>query len=120
MNLAARLAPGGTATCLITTDAHLQALNLQFRHKNAPTDVLSFPSSANGTAGEIAISFDRAAEHAAGLGHTVDQELRILMLHGLLHLAGMDHERDSGEMARAETRWRKRLRLGPGLIERSR
>ena len=118
LDLAGRLAPGKDATCLITTDAALRSLNRRFRRKDAPTDVLSFPSS-NGTPGEIAISFDRAAEQAAELGHGVDQELRILMLHGLLHLGGMDHETDRGEMARAEARWRKRLGLPAGLIERS-
>jgi probable rRNA maturation factor len=117
-DLASRLAPGKDATCLITTDAALRSLNRRFRRKDAPTDVLSFAGS-NGTPGEIAISFDRAAEQAAELGHSVDQELRILMLHGLLHLGGMDHENDDGEMARAETRWRKRLGLPAGLIERS-
>jgi len=106
------------ATCLITTDAELRSLNRRFRRKDAPTDVLSFPS-ANGAEGEIAISLDRAAEQAAALGHTIDQELRILMLHGLLHLTGMDHETDRGKMARAESRWRKRLNLPLGLIERN-
>jgi probable rRNA maturation factor len=66
----------------------------------------------------MAISFDRAAAQAAELGHSVEDELRILMLHGLLHLAGMDHATDKGAMARAEIRWRKRLRLPSGLIER--
>jgi probable rRNA maturation factor len=70
--------------------------------------------------GEIAISIDRAAAQAAEHGHSLDDELQILMLHGVLHLAGFDHERDSGEMRRAETRWRKRLGLPTGLIERAR
>jgi len=68
--------------------------------------------------GEIAISLDRAAAQAAEHGHSIDEEVRILMLHGALHLTGMDHETDAGEMARAETRWRKRLGLPCGLIER--
>jgi probable rRNA maturation factor len=118
LDLMQAVTPGQTATCLITTDAELQSLNRRFRRKDAPTDVLSFPS-ANGTPGEIAISLDRAAEQAADLGHTVDQELRILMLHGLLHLTGMDHETDGGKMERTESRWRKRLSLPVGLIERS-
>ena len=113
-----RLVPGKDATCLITTDAALRSLNRRFRRKDTPTDVLSF-ASPNGAAGEIAISFDRAAEQAAELGHSVEQELRILMLHGLLHLGGMDHASDHGEMARAEARWRKRLGLPTGLIERA-
>ena len=100
-------------TCLVTTDAELRRLNREFRGKNYPTDVLSFPPD------EIAISLDRAAAQAKELGHSLDDELRILMLHGLLHLSGMDHEADSGEMRRAEIRWRKRLGLPAGLIERA-
>jgi probable rRNA maturation factor len=116
-----RIAPGRVVTCLITTDDELRKLNWRFRHKNYPTDVLSFPASAqSGELGEMAISFDRASEQAARQGHAVDEELRILILHGVLHLRGMDHESDSGEMARAERAWRKRLGLPSGLIERSR
>ena len=69
--------------------------------------------------GELAISLDRAAAQAAGHGHSLTDELRILMLHGALHLAGYDHETDSGEMARAELRWRKRFGLPIALIERA-
>lgn len=111
--IAGRVRSGGTVTCLITTDAELRRLNRQFRGKNYATDVLSFPPD------EMAISLDRAAAQAKELGHSLDEELRILMLHGLLHLRGMDHEKDSGEMRRAETRWRKRLGLPSGLIERA-
>lgn len=117
LDLSRRLAPG--SGCLIATDAELRALNRRFRGKDAPADVLSFPAW-NGAAGEIAISFDRAAEQAARIGHSVEAELQILMLHGLLHLAGMDHETDQGEMARAERRWRKRLGLPDSLTERAR
>ena len=109
---------GRAITCLITTDREMRVLNRRFRGRDYATDVLSFPSG-NGTAGEIAISFDRAAAQAAAYGHTMEQELRILMLHGALHLAGMDHETDNGRMARAEIRWRKRLGLPPGLTERT-
>jgi probable rRNA maturation factor len=70
--------------------------------------------------GELAISFDRASEQAAQQGHGIEEELRILILHGLLHLRGMNHETDRGEMARAERAWRKRLGLPAGLIERNR
>jgi probable rRNA maturation factor len=112
-NLAKRLARGRSVTCLITTDAELRRLNRQFRGKNYATDVLSFPPD------EMAISLDRASAQAKELGHSLDAELRILMLHGLLHLAGMDHENDAGEMRRAETRWRKKLGLPSGLIERA-
>jgi probable rRNA maturation factor len=111
--LAKRAAKGRAITCLITTDAQLRRLNKQFRGKNYATDVLSFPPD------EMAISLDRAAAQARELGHSLDEELRILMLHGVLHLSGMDHESDSGQMRRAETRWRKRLGLPSGLIERT-
>jgi probable rRNA maturation factor len=112
-DLAKRIARGRAVTCLITTDAELRRLNREFRGKNYATDVLSFPPD------EMAISLDRASAQAKELGHSLDTELRILMLHGLLHLAGMDHETDAGEMRRAETRWRKKLGLPSGLIERA-
>jgi probable rRNA maturation factor len=111
--LVMRLARGRVVTCLISGDAELRRLNRQFRGKNYATDVLSFPPD------EMAISLDRAAAQARELGHSLDEELRILMLHGLLHLRGMDHEIDSGQMRRAEMRWRKRLGLPAGLIERA-
>jgi probable rRNA maturation factor len=112
-DLVKRVARGHSITCLITTDADLRRLNRQFCGKNYATDVLSFPPD------EMAISLDRAAAQAKELGHSLDDELRILMLHGLLHLCGMDHETDSGQMRRAETRWRKRFGLPVGLIERT-
>ena len=116
-DVARQILPGQTVpqgvTCLITTDKELRSLNRKFRGKDYPTDVLSFPAE------DIAISFDRAAAQAAERGHAVEDELRILILHGLLHLAGMDHETDSGAMARAEVKWRKRLGLPTGLIERT-
>src|SRR5271156_3312025 len=113
MDMVKRLARNQAVTCLITTDAELRRLNRQFRGKNYATDVLSFPPD------EMAISLDRAAAQAKELGHSLDQELRILMLHGLLHLCGMDHETDAGQMLRAEIRWRRKLGLPAGLIERS-
>jgi probable rRNA maturation factor len=70
--------------------------------------------------GSLAVSWQRARSQAAEYGHSVDSELRILMLHGVLHLLGMDHETDRGRMARAEARWRAQLRLPNGLIERAR
>jgi probable rRNA maturation factor len=112
-----RVARGKEIVCLITDDAELRRLNRRFRGADYATDVLSFPSD---TGGEIAISLDRAAQQAAEHGHRIDDELRILMLHGVLHLTGLDHETDSGEMAAAEMRWRKRLGLPSGLIERAR
>ncbi len=106
----------GRVTCLITDDRELRRLNRQFRGLDYATDVLSFP---NENGGELAISLDRAKAQAAEHGHTVFDELRILMLHGVLHLRGMDHETDSGEMRRAETRLRRKYGLPTGLIERS-
>jgi probable rRNA maturation factor len=121
-DITAKIAGGRDIICLITDDAHLRALNRQFRGQDYPTDVLSFPGAGAGTGvgagGELAISLDAAVRQAAELGHSVEDELRILILHGVLHLTGMDHETDSGQMARAETAWRKRLGLPPGLIER--
>jgi probable rRNA maturation factor len=105
---------------MIARDAELQKLNREFLQHDYPTDVLSFPSGAQkGFAGEIAISLDRARAQAIEQGHSVDNEIRILMLHGLLHLLGMDHERDRGAMRRAETKWRKALELPLALIERA-
>jgi probable rRNA maturation factor len=117
-DLARRTAPGHAVTCLITTDRELRELNRKFRRKDHATDVLSFPA-ANGEPSEMAISLDRAKEQAAEYGHSIEEEVRILMLHAMLHLTGMDHETDSGGMARAEARWRKRLGLPPGLVERA-
>lgn len=115
--LAEALGAGRAMTCLVTTDAELRRLNREFRGKDYATDVLSFPS-AGADAGEIAISWDRAAAQAREMGHDIDTELRLLMLHGALHLTGMDHETDNGEMRRAEMRWRRKFGLPLGLIER--
>lgn len=116
-----RITRGRAIACLITNDARLRRLNREFRGKDEATDVLSFPSEGgNGFAGDVAISMDRARAQAAEHGHSLADELRVLMLHGALHLAGMDHETDSGAMARAEARWRKRLELPAGLIARTR
>ena len=104
--------------CLITGDAEIQRLNREYRRKNYATDVLSFPG-ADGYLGDIAISLARARAQAREFGHSTDDELRILLLHGLLHLSGMDHETDSGEMARTEERLRKQFGLPAGLIARA-
>jgi probable rRNA maturation factor len=118
--LTRRVTRGRAIACLVTNDAELRRLNKAYLHKDYPTDVLSFPATAgNGFAGDVAISIERARAQAAEYGHSLEDELRILMLHGALHLAGMDHERDSGEMARAEARWRRRLGLPSALLERS-
>src|SRR5436190_13802915 len=104
---------------LLTGDAELRRLNRDFRGKDYATDVLSFPGLANSTLGDVAISIARARSHARQFGHSTEQEVRILMLHGLLHLLGMDHETDNGRMARAEKRWREKLGLPQSLIERA-
>jgi probable rRNA maturation factor len=107
--------------CLLADDRELRRLNRQFLDKDCPTDVLSFPEPGpDDFLGELAISVERAREQAKLLGHTIEEEIKILMLHGVLHLAGMDHEKDRGRMARAETRLRKKLGLPAGLIERVR
>src|SRR5579883_51497 len=99
---------GGKAfDTLITGDAELQRLNRQFRGKNYATDVLSFPS-LDGNLGDLAISHVRARVQAREYRHSTETEIRILMLHGVLHLLGYDHESDGGRMARAEKRWRVR------------
>ena len=114
------VARGREFHCLITDDRELRRLNRRFLGHDYPTDVLSFPLDGNGVLGDLAISAARAAEQARELGHSQLDEIRILMLHGVLHLVGMDHETDRGAMARAETRWRKKLNLPPGLIARAR
>jgi probable rRNA maturation factor len=70
--------------------------------------------------GELAISAPRAKTQAAEFGHPIETEIEILMLHGTLHLLGHDHETDKGAMRRLETRWREKLGLPAGLIERTR
>lgn len=120
----ARQATGlrGAVSVLVTSSRELQALNLRFRSKNRPTDVLSFPAMpgmTRGFAGDVAISAEIAARNARRLGHTAADEVRILALHALLHLAGYDHELDNGKMERKERRLRKLLDLPVGLIERS-
>ena len=124
----------GEVNILLTHDAEMQRLNLQFRGKPHPTDVLSFPHApaASGASpgnsvppdsaapgGEIAISLPAARAQASRLGHSLLTELKVLILHGMLHLAGHDHERDRGQMRRLEQRLRAQLRLPSGLIERS-
>jgi probable rRNA maturation factor len=115
------IAGGRAFLCLLTDDSELRRLNRQFLGKDYPTDVLSFPEPGpDKYLGEMAISVERASKQAAERGHTVEEEIQILMLHGLLHLMGLDHEKDRGTMARAEIRMRKKLGLPSGLIERAR
>jgi len=111
----------GTVTVMVTGSREMRSLNLRFSGKSRATDVLSFPAPAfvNGFAGDIAVSLDIAARNARALGHSVAEEVRILALHGVLHLAGYDHEDDQGAMAKKEQSLRKRLALPTGLIERN-
>jgi len=112
---------GRPFTCLITSDSELRRLNRDFRQKDYATDVLSFPSRQTlGFLGDVAISFQHAQRQAADYRHSVGQEIEILMLHGVLHLLGMDHEKDGGRMARAENKWRAAFGLPRGLIARVR
>jgi probable rRNA maturation factor len=119
-----RVTGGRAFQCLVTDDRELRRLNATFLDKDYPTDVLSFPEAGvpegDGRLGEVAISAERAREQAARFGHNVEQEIYILMLHGVLHLCGMDHEKDRGRMRREESRWRRGLGLPAGLIERVR
>jgi probable rRNA maturation factor len=105
----------GQVDILITGNRRLRELNRRFRKKDKPTDVLSF---LRPDGGDIAISAEIAARNAARYGHATDGELKILILHGMLHLAGYDHERDNGEMAAREAALRRRLKLPNALIER--
>ena len=118
--LQAEVTKGRAFACLISGDAELRRLNKQFRGQDCATDVLSFAGAGPDSLGDIAISLQRARAQAREFGHTVEREVSILMLHGVLHLMGMDHETGDGRMARAEKRWRVRLGLAHGLIERVR
>jgi probable rRNA maturation factor len=133
----ARVAPakarGGTVCIALVTDPAMRRLNAAFRGVDQPTDVLSFPAESGpkgrrGRAGrpgqprpwgDLAIARGVAARQAREYGHPVGVELRILALHGLLHLLGYDHETDSGTMRRLEERLRRRARLPIGLVTRA-
>jgi probable rRNA maturation factor len=123
----------GQVFVLLASDIAIKRLNGKFRGKHRPTDVISFPALAMPAqkstsrqrpthppvAGDLAISLDAASCQALRLGHPLISELKILMLHGLLHLAGYDHETDNGEMAAREEQLRRRFRLPSTLIARS-
>ena len=107
-----------SATIALVSDAAIKKLNREFRGKNYPTDVLSFPTEAEPFesqnelhAGDVVISVDRAAAQAGENGLTFENEIQQLILHGLLHLCGYDHETDNGEMNRLEMKLRKKLRI---------
>jgi probable rRNA maturation factor len=114
----------GEVSVLLTTDRGIRRLNRRYRGKDMATDVLSFragPLAKNreNLAGDLAISVHAAYRQADEHGHSLVTELQVLILHGLLHLAGFDHENDAGRMARRELALRARLGLPQGLIERS-
>jgi probable rRNA maturation factor len=111
----------GEVAIALVPDSQVRALNSKYRRKNAPTDVLSFPSNEPGFLGDIVIAKGVARRQARDMRHSFRTELRVLALHGLLHLLGYDHEngRDKGAMARMEVRLRRKGGLPAGLIARS-
>lgn len=109
----------GHLTVALVPDRRVQELNLTFRGKNTSTDVLSFPADEPGVLGDVVIARGVARRQARGAGHDLPTEIRVLALHGLLHLLGYDHEHDGGRMARLETRLRRKGGLREGLIERA-
>ena len=120
----ARKAAGlrGQVNVMLTSSRDIRALNRRFRGEDKPTDVLSFPpvpAVAEAFSGDIVISTDIACRNARLYQHAPAQELKILILHGMLHLAGYDHESDGGEMARQEELLRRELGLSNGLIRRT-
>ena len=114
------LTAGRPFTCLLTSGAELRRLNATFLGNDYTTDVLSFPAlEGEESLGELAISAPSAKAQAAEFDHPLEAEIEILMLHGALHLLGHDHESDRGAMRRLESRWRQKLNLPAGLIERT-
>jgi probable rRNA maturation factor len=118
----------GEVAVALVTDARIRKLNAQYRRTDTPTDVLSFPASRDQEPagrtrclGDIVIATGVARRQAREAGHAYTTELRVLALHGLLHLLGLDHHdgRDAGRMARMEARLRRKGGLAAGLIERS-
>ena len=118
--LSLRVANERPFTCVISDDKEVRRLNQSFLGGDYTTDVLSFPAQ-NGAndLGEMIISAECAESQAREFGHDRMDEIRLLMLHGVLHLSGMDHERDRGEMAGAERKWREELGLPLTLIARA-
>ena len=124
-----RIAPArarGTVNVAVVSDARIRKLNRRYRRKNYATDVLSFPTekgrypfSSTRFLGDIVIARGVARRQAREARHSERTELKILALHGLLHLLGYDHERDNGRMSRLERRLRRRGGLREGLIERA-
>jgi len=112
------LACGKSFALVIGSDEAVRRANRAYRGKSGSTDVLSFPDGEEDRLGDVLISAARAARQADELGHRVEDELKILALHGVLHLLGHDHESDGGRMRRVESRWRRKYGLPSALIER--
>ncbi len=107
---------------LICDDEYIRKLNMEYRSIDRATDVLSFPIDAEFEGmplGSLVISIDKAKEKYQELGHTLDDEIALLAIHGTLHLLGMDHEIDNGEMREAEKEWIERFNLPTSLIVRT-
>lgn len=115
----------GDVSLVFVSDARMRGLNRRYRGQDGPTDVLSFPAdvshqAVDGALGDIVIAVGVARRQAREAGHSFITETRVLALHGLLHLMGHDHESDTGQMARIETRLRRAGGLREGLIARTR
>jgi probable rRNA maturation factor len=108
----------GSLTIAVVPDGRVRLLNRRYRGLDRPTDVLSFPAGEPDQLGDVVIALGVARKQAAEAGHPLGTELRVLALHGLLHLLGYDHETDSGQMRRIERRLRAAGGLREGLIER--
>jgi probable rRNA maturation factor len=107
--------PADSLTVCLVSDAEIRRWNRSYRGKQGPTDVLSFPAdrppAAGNYLGDIAIAPAVARDNAQRFGRRFEDEMRILILHGMLHLMGYDHETDTGEMDRRERRLRQKLGL---------
>jgi probable rRNA maturation factor len=122
-----RVAPArarGQVSIALVSDGRIRALNRAYRRSDYATDVLSFPSEPSALSpasflGEIVIARGVARRQAREARHSELTELKVLALHGLLHLLGYDHESDGGEMRRTEQRLRRKGGLSEGLIERT-
>jgi len=106
---------------IVCDNSYIQKLNLEFRSKDTPTDVLSFPleNMPNAPLGTIVISVDFVNEKSKELNHSFDEELSLLFIHGLLHLAGYDHEKDNGEHRNKEEEIIGQFNLPSSLIVRN-
>ena len=109
----------GSVSVAVVPDARIRALNRRFRGKNAVTDVLSFPDGENGRLGDVVIAAGRAVRQARQARHSREDEIRVLALHGLLHLLGYDHDSGEGQMARLEARLSRKGGMSLSVLERA-